>query len=131
MNGLERWAQEALDVLRLATGSPEPSAQTWILLGVGVLVALLFMKLVSLATGNVNSTIVLNLLVILLGGALVLAGAVAARLYVGPRLPDPRYLPALTASGAGAAFLLLAVPAMCVVQRVKFLVGLEIGRAHV
>lgn len=118
------WIEQAVEVLRLVAGSPETPLQ-WFLFGGTVFgVSFLMLKIMGIAVGNAKSTWTLNLLVLVAAAALLLAAMAAGRLYVHPQLATRVAPPWPDVLCAGIGLFALAVPMMCLIQRVRYLTAL-------
>jgi len=118
------WIEHALEVLRMLAGSPETPLRWLLFVGVVFGVAFLMLRIMGVAVGNVKSTWTLNLVVLAMASALLLAAMAAGRIYVNPHLATRVAPPWPDVICAAVGLLALAVPTMCLIQRVRYLTAL-------
>lgn len=124
MNALTAWMGSAWGILQQTLGPVEKDFQLWILLAVATLAMGLMLRIMATATGNQNGGVISNAVVMLVGVLVILLAAAAAQKFgIGDTAPDgfARWIPLISAV---SALLILVVPFMCLLQRVKYLTGL-------
>ncbi|MBP7275326.1 MAG: hypothetical protein KBA51_03900 [Kiritimatiellae bacterium] len=124
MNGLNAWLGSAWEMLQRVLGPVEKDVYLWILLAAGGLAVWIMLRVMATATSNQNGGVFSNTVLLLVGTLLVLLAAVAGQRWgVGDTDPEGfvRWVPMISAV---AAMLILVVPFMCLLQRVKYLTGL-------
>lgn len=118
------WLEHALAVLRMLAGHPSSAGGWAVFAGVTLLAAYVMLRIMGIAVGNQRATWLMNLILLILVCAVMLAGLTAGRIYLHPLLGDRIEAFWLDVLAAAAALLLLATPLMCLLQRVRYITAL-------
>jgi hypothetical protein len=120
----ELWRNEIRAVLDAAAGLPDTTRDLAIVWAIGILAFLIVMRILAAATNNGNGGSLGNALLLAIGAVVVIGAAAAVRIYL---FRDSLGTPAGlwgTRATALVALLLIVVPLMCLLQRVKYLTAL-------
>ena len=124
MNTVQAWLSDAWTMLQGVLGPTDKSYEVWILLGGGLLVMWIMMRVMAAATNNTNGGIFANAILMVVGILIVTLAAVAAQRYGVRDTTSPEVARWLPLGAALIALFVLVVPLMCLLQRVKYLTAL-------
>ena len=121
---MQLWLAEAKNVLQGLQDYTASRPELVVVAGVAVVVFLLMMKIAGTALQNPNADIPGNLMVLVIGAAILLAAVVAVRLYVLPHVGQPETARWLVPATLGVVLLLLVTPLLAALQRIRYLAAL-------
>lgn len=124
MNTVQAWLSDAWMMIQNVVGPTDKSYEVWILLGGGAFVLWIMMRVMAAATNNVNGGIFANAILLVVGVLIVTLAAVATQRYAVGGSTSPEVARWFPLGAAVIALLVLVVPLMCLLQRVKYLTAL-------
>jgi len=116
---MQQWLSALERMLNLLTLNPQTPTEKWVVAAIAVLLAVFVYGLVASMTRIPNTDPARSAIIIAGGALLMMAGAIAAEIYLCPKL-NPSIARWLPLSAAVLALLAVVIPLSCLWQRSKY-----------